>query len=404
MTPPRVLLLTPYYHPVLGGSETAARRLASSLAARGCEVEVVTKRTQRGVPDEDSVDGLRVIRVPPYGDRSGAGKWRMVPAAMAELWRRRARYDVICCVDYRGIGLAAIIVGALARRPVCLQAETTGVLSCGNWDPVLTRYGVAPNGLVARLLKFPLRSIYARASRFVCIARHIENEALAEGVPRERIVYIPHGADASRFRPAEPGERDRLRREFGLPIDRPVCAYVGRLSREKGVLDLVEAWSEVNDPLALLLVVGPDMPGHPWDVGAAARRLVAERGLADRVRFYGPSPDPAPLLRAADIFIQPSHFEAFGISAIEAMASGLAVVASRVGGMLDFIEDEVSGLLAAPKDPHGLARQVRRVLQDESLRARLATAARDTVTSRFDEARLFDQYAALVSELAARGR
>ena len=86
------------------------------------------------------------------------------------------------------------------------------------------------------------------------------------------------------------------------------------------------------------------------------------------------------------------------------MASGLAIIASRVGGMLDFVEDEENGLLATPKDPHDFARQIRRVLDDEALRARLAAAARETAVTRFDEARLFERYAALVSEMAARGR
>ena len=213
MTPPRVLLLTTYYHPVIGGAETAARHLATHLAARGCHVEVVTKRTQPEWPREDTVDGMPVHRIPPDGERSGAGKWRMLPHAVGELWRRRNAYDVICCVDYRGIGLAAILVGGLAGRPVAVQAETTGVLSCENWNPALTRRGIAPDGVLARAMKFPLRFLYARAGRFVCIARHIEDEALAEGIARERVVYIPHGADTARFRPAEPGERDRLRRD-----------------------------------------------------------------------------------------------------------------------------------------------------------------------------------------------
>jgi glycosyltransferase involved in cell wall biosynthesis len=404
MTPTRVLLLSTYYHPVIGGAETAARSLATHLAARGCQVEVVTKRTARGLPDEDVVDGVPVHRIKPPGERSGAGKWRMLPYAAAELWARRSRYDVICCVDYRGIGLAAILVGRVAGRPVCVQAETTGVLSCENWDPALTRRGIAPGGMLARAMKWPLRFLYARANRFVCIARHIEDEALSEGIARDRVIYIPHGADVARFRPAGPGERDRLRQALHLPVDRPVCLYLGRLSREKGMLDLVDAWTAVSHPRAVLLVVGPDMTGHPWDVGADARRIVAERGLADRVIFHGASADPAPLFRAADIFIQPSHFEAFGISAIEAMASGLAVVASRVGGMLDFVEDEANGLLATPKDPQDFARQIRRVLDDEALRSRLAAAARETAVSRFDEARLFDKYAALVSEMASRGR
>ena len=183
-----------------------------------------------------------------------------------------------------------------------------------------------------------------------------------------------------------------------------MCLFLGRLSLEKGLLDLVDAWIEVNHPHAHLFVVGPDMTGHAWDVGAEARRRVAESGMADRVHFYGPSTDPAPLFRAADIFIQPSHFEAFGISAIEAMSSGLAIVASRVGGMLDFIEDERNGLFAEPKDAHDFARQIRRMLDDEPLRARLAAAARETAVTGFDEPTVFARYAELMADMAAKGR
>jgi D-inositol-3-phosphate glycosyltransferase len=389
---------------VLGGAETGARQVATQLTARGCHVEVVTKRTRPGLPNEDTVDGIAVHRIPPGGERSAAGKWLMLPFAAASLWARRHRYDVICCVDYRGIGIAATVVGRLAGRPVCVQAETTGVLSVENWNGALARFGLAPEGAIARVLKFPFRFLYGRASRFVCIARHIEDEALACGIPRDRVIYIPHGVDVERFRPAGPDERARLRQELGLPLDRLVCLYVGRLSREKGILDLLDAWTEVAHPEALLAVVGPDMTGHPWDVGAEARAVVASRGLADRVRFLGPSADPAPLFRAADVFVQPSHFEAFGISAIEAMSSGLAVVASSVGGMLDFIVDGENGLLATPRDPSDFARQIRRVLDDGALRARLALAARATVEQGFDEKQLFDRYAALIRDLAGADR
>ena len=82
------------------------------------------------------------------------------------------------------------------------------------------------------------------------------------------------------FRPAEPGERDRLRRELGLPIDRVVCLFVGRLSREKGVMELLEAWRLLQPSDALLVMAGPDMTGHAWDAGAPGRAFVARTVLA----------------------------------------------------------------------------------------------------------------------------
>src|SRR5262249_7873481 len=140
-----------------------------------------------------------------------------------------------------------------------------------------------------------------------------------------------------RFRPAAADERTRLRAQLRWPPDKTIVLFVGRLSLEKGAMDLIQAWCAVARDDALLVMVGPDMPGHPWDVGARGRIYVAERRLSDAVRFEGPTTDTAPFYRAADVFVQPSHFEAFGSSAIEAMASGLPVVSSGVGGLGDFL-------------------------------------------------------------------
>src|SRR5262249_19227040 len=149
----------------------------------------------------------------------------------------------------------------------------------------------------------------------------------------------------TRFRPPRDDERETIRRQLGWPFDKTVVLFVGRLSKEKGVIDLVHAWQNLARSDAVLVLVGPDMPSHPWNVGPEARAFVDSNGLSDSVRFEGAAEDTAPFYRAADLFVQPSHFEAFGISAIEAMASGLTVVAARVGGLRDFVKPGRNGLL-----------------------------------------------------------
>jgi glycosyltransferase involved in cell wall biosynthesis len=401
MTRPRVLVLTTYYHPVLGGAETNAKQLACGLHRRGFPVQVVTKRVSPDLPVHDVVEGVPVTRLRPVGERKGAGKWRFLPFAFAELVARRATYDVICCVDYRGIGIAAIAAGGLLHRPVLVQAETIGVLSCSGWDLALAAKGVNPNSRVVALAKWPVRSIYARADHFLCIAREIESEAAAEGISRDRVHYMPHAVDMQRFRPATPEEKASIRKEEGWPLDRLICMSVGRLSIEKGTLDLIEAWRQLAASNAVLVAVGPDMPTHPWDAGPRARQMVAEAGLGDRVIFHGASADPSRLLRAADVFIQPSHFEAFGISVVEAMATGLAVVATDVGGMRDFLKDDENALLCPPKTPAAIAERLSRLLADPPARERLGRAARATAAREFDEQVLFDRYAAIVEQAAA---
>src|SRR5580700_6381029 len=105
---PRVVLLTTFFRPVVGGVESNAERLAGYLQAHGFGVLVLTKRVTPDLPDREDLDGVRVQRIGPLGERNGSGKWRLTPFAAAWLISRRADYDVVCCIDFRGIGLAAL--------------------------------------------------------------------------------------------------------------------------------------------------------------------------------------------------------------------------------------------------------------------------------------------------------
>ncbi len=389
---PRVLVVTTYYHPVLGGVETHARQIAAHLHARGFGVEVLTKRVGANDPRESIVDGVTVRRVGPAGERRASGKWVVLPAFFAAMLEARGRFDAIVCVDYRGIGIAAVAAGRLTRHPVIIQGETAGVMAGAAAGSAA---GIDPESLAARLMKAPARAIYRRADHLVCIGRDLEREAIDAGMPRERVHYIPPGVDLARFRPAAAGERAQLRGQFGWPQDTSVVLFVGRLSVEKGAMDLLEAWRFADRRDGVLVLVGPDMTGHPWDAGAAGRAYVRQHNLADRVLFAGPTSDAAPFYRAADVFVQPSHFEAFGSSAVEAMASGLPIVSSGVGGLADFLVADDNAILYQPKSASSLAHALRRMLDDGALRARLAAGALQTA-QRFEITALLDRFARLV--------
>ena len=135
---PRVLMLSAYYFPFQGGTETHARRAARALRAQGGQVTIVTKRDERGSPDRDMVDGSPVHRIGPRGPRSGLRKWSMIPAAVATIVALRSEFDVIYCPGYQGIGLAAITGGLLLGRPVVLRSGNLGVLAGGQWDAEIT--------------------------------------------------------------------------------------------------------------------------------------------------------------------------------------------------------------------------------------------------------------------------
>lgn len=361
---------------------------------------VLTKRMNRETPAEDVVDGVPVRRVPPEGPRKGTAKWRLVPRATAALLRARHSFDLILCVDYRGIGAAALAAGRLLRTPVVFDAETPGALSCANWDPALKKLGISAGGRMAGLAKWPARRLYGAADAYACISRELEQEVLDRGVARQRVWYLPHTVDTAAFRPPTAEERQEARRRLSMAPDRQVVAFVGRLGREKGILDLLEAWRSLDRADATLLVVGPDMPGNALDVGAEVRAMAAEFP-AGRVALHGPTTDVRPLLAAADLFVQPSHYEAFGLSVIEAMAAARPIVATRVGGMAEYLRDGHNALLCAPHDPQGLARQMARLLDDRELARTLGVHARWSVEDQFDEQRVTAQWVRALTELSS---
>jgi glycosyltransferase involved in cell wall biosynthesis len=396
----RVVILTAYYKPVVGGVESNAERLAQYLRLDGHGVRVVTKRLDRSLPDRETIDGLEVERIGPFGSRSAAGKWQLAAFAGAWLVHHRSSYDVVCCIDLRGVALGALAARAWTHRPVLVQAQTTGVLSGENAETLLARWGLARDGAAAHLVKWPPRKIYGRADAFACISRVIEREMLACGIPRDRVHYLPNPIDMTRFQPATPPERTEVRRQLRLSPETIACLFVGRLSREKGLMDLLEAWRLIASDRAVLLVAGPDMDNHPWNIGPAARLFVEQHGLDASVRFLGSKADVAPLLQAADLLIQPSHFEAQGLSAVEALACGVPVIASAVGGLLDFVVDNENGKLCPPHDPPALAAALRATIDDRLLRQRLAARARASVATEYDERIVFARFVSVVNRLA----
>lgn len=391
----RVLVLTPYYYPVIGGVESNAERFARFVVASGAKAVVLTKRLARTLPDSEVRHDVPIRRIGPYGERSAAGKWKMLPAVFSWLLRHSSEYDVVCVVDYRGVGIAAVLARAVTRRPVLIQGQTTGVLSGtiggagGDTEPFGTR-----------AVKWPLRRIYAQADAVACISQVLQREAIAFGIPAERVHLLPNAIDMNRFKPLSEADRTERRRVHGLAPDDVACVYVGRLSREKGVLELVEAWKQVQPARATLLLAGPDMPGSPWDAGPAARAFVEQHGLGQSVRFLGPTTDVAGVLRIADVAVQPSHFEALGLSAIEALACGVPVVASDVGGLPDFVRDSENGRLVPVQDVGALSRALNELITDRAVRASMAARARASVAD-YDEQVVFARMQRLLDELAA---
>jgi glycosyltransferase involved in cell wall biosynthesis len=201
---------------------------------------------------------------------------------------------------------------------------------------------------------------------------------------------IPCGVDTELFRPGRPAE----------PRRRPRLLTVSRLVERKGVGDAVRALALVPD--AELVVAGGESDRDP---GIAVLRALADRlGVADRVDFRGPvrHRDVAPLMRSADVFVAVPWYEPFGIAPLEAMACGVPVVVSAVGGLVETVAHGRCGLLVTPRDPAGLAGTVVRLLADERLRRDLAEAGRARAVRHYRWDQIADRTAAVYQRVVTQ--
>ncbi|HWP52970.1 MAG TPA: glycosyltransferase family 4 protein [Pyrinomonadaceae bacterium] len=228
-----------------------------------------------------------------------------------------------------------------------------------------------------------------RYRRVVAISERVRQQ-LKEyyGVPDEKIVTIPNGINLSRFSPDHVKARNEMRRSLGFDESTPLVLFVGSQFRLKGLEVAIRALARMKTQ-AHLLVVGNDAAN-------GFRQLAKELGIAERVHFLGARKDLPEIYPAADAFVFPSLYETFALVCLEAMASGLPVLASRVGGIEDYLRDEENGLFIK-REGQDIAQKLDRVLADAELRARLRsngfkTAANyswDKIAQQY--LRLFDQ-------------
>jgi len=193
---------------------------------------------------------------------------------------------------------------------------------------------------------------------------------------------VGNGRDPAVFQP-DPISRARIRGMLATPPDRVVVVAVSRLVRAKGYPELAAAMRGIAD--VELWVVGERLDS---DRGDDMRKLLLDAGLGDRLRLLGYRDDVAAVLAAADIFVLPSYFEGLPMSVIEAMLSGLPVIASDIAGPREQVVSEVTGLLVPPRQVAPLAAALSRLVGDPALRAAMGEAGRARAAALYDETRV----------------
>ena len=201
------------------------------------------------------------------------------------------------------------------------------------------------------------------------------------------IEVIPNFVDPAHYRDARPAAWPAGDRSAAAGERLPVIVHISNYRPVKRATDVVRVFARVAADLPARLVLvgdGPDL-GHAID-------LARELGVLDRIRLIGVVDDVAPYLRGADLLLLPSQNESFGLVAMEALAAGVPVIASRVGGLPEVVQHGVSGYLFPPGDVEGMARQATAVLRDRPLAERLGRAGAERVACRFPPERIIPRF------------
>jgi glycosyltransferase involved in cell wall biosynthesis len=374
-------MISPQFRPSVGGYERAAERLSTALAARGGSVTVITERRQCSWPAHEVVDGVVVRRLPclyrPH--------LHMLSSLLAFAWflLRRGRGFGAWHVHQYGLhAVLAVAMGKLLGRPVVLKLTSSAGKGIRN---AVARLPLSPR--VAALLR--------RVDACVAISQETGEEALAFGIPADRIERLANGVDAHRFHPVSSADRLAARADLGL-VATGLIVFVGRLSPEKNPDGLLAAWQAAQPrlPSGWKLVLVGDGPMR----GALTARIEAD-GLGESVRLVGERSDVERWLRAADIYVLASHREGLSNTTLEAMASGLPVVSTRVSGSAETVGETGAGLVVDIGRMDEVAGALVRLATDAPLRERMGRNGRAVVEEKYSSDRVAEAYLALYRRL-----
>jgi glycosyltransferase involved in cell wall biosynthesis len=347
-----------------GGQNVHVAALASALAERGHEVRVYTRRDDRRLPEQATLRPGVTVEHLDAGPPTPLPKDELlpfVPELAAELGPRLKEFNpAVVHGHFWMSGLAVISAAYQLDLPTVQTFHALGTVK-------RREQGTADTSPDARV---ELEGEVARGvDRIIASCADEARELVALGARMSRIDIVPSGVDCDWFLPEGPvAPRTRTHRLLSI----------SRLIPRKGVEDIIAALQWI--PEGELIVAGGPDAAHVSSDPEAVRltRLAADYGVADRVRLMGQVPHtelPA-LIRSADLVVCLPWYEPFGIVPLEAMACGIPVVGTAVGGLLDTIVDGATGVLVPPRHPRYAARAIYELLADKQLRAAMGTAGR----------------------------
>ncbi len=380
----RILIFSLVYYPrFIGGAEVALKEITDRIPSSEIEFDMVTLRLDKQLPKYEKIGNIHVHRVGFAGDCVDSADSLKFPLKLnkyllpfigvrkaLQLHRQRP-YDAVWAMMANYAGFAGLFFK-------WCRSEVLFILSLQEGDPI--PYIKKRVGLL-----YPIfRQIFVRADHVQAISRYLADFAKEMG-HRGKVSVVPNGVSVEHFSHRLPDiELTALKDALGKKYVDEFLVTTSRLVVKNAVGDIIRALALLPEHVKLLIL------GIGYQENDL-RKLARDLGVADRVQFLGhvPHADMPKYLHVSDVFIRPALSEGFGNSFIEAMAAGIPVIATPVGGIVDFLtspeqsKKKATGLFCQVEDPKSIAEQVKR-LDDRTLRDMLVHNAKDMVAERYD--------------------
>lgn len=247
-------------------------------------------------------------------------------------------------------------------------------------------------------------------NKFISISKEITDFLVKSGVSDEKIIQIPTGVDSNIFKPLNNlKDKENLRVDLGFPVNKNIFLFVGRLVEGKGIDTLLEAWKlfEKTNNDCMLVIVGDvnknkekiSTSSKPWAKSIDEARIkILNMGIKG-VDFLGFRNDVNKLMQASDIFVFPSLSEGLPNVIIEAMMSGLPIIASDIPGNSDLISNDINGILVPVKDIQAFCCAMNLLMSDKNLCKEMGKINRELAKKNFDLAKVSEQFMKLIEEI-----
>ena len=377
-----VLMVTERYFPIWGGAENQLRQLIPHLEKRGCRIKVITRRWHKDFSKSEVIDQTAVIRL------GIPGSGRIATACFI------AHLIIYILLNGKKVKIlhshGAVKMGALcAVLAKVIRIKNVAKIASADRVPRLA------NKLTGRITL----SLFKKSSAIISMTDEIDAELAEIHTPRNIIYRITNGVDCNRFKPLNRKKKVEWRLNKGMKEDTPVILFSSRLVPGKGLDILLGAWPEVSEkyPEAYLVIVGSGKD-QPDSVEAELKQWVSTRQFR-QVIFEGETEKPEYYLGVADIFVFPSRREGFPNALMEALASGLAVVASSIGGVKAVLKKSDIGMTFKEGDSNDLTKNLLSLLGDKALIEIMGEKARIFMNDEYSFKSIAKQYAQLYSQL-----